>query len=98
MGDRFIIKKRGCPYCNMAMKAVKRINLKLAPGKQIHIIDNYEKEEFGADMFPVIKKLERIGMDGYPFIYIDGVIIHPTDITSNYETAFTTLLEKDFII
>lgn len=98
MPNRFIIKKRGCPYCTMAMKAIKNINPKLPVGKQIIVIDNYEWEEFGVDKFPVLKKFQNIGFDGYPFIYLDGIVIQPTDIISSYERAIYTALEGDLVI
>lgn len=75
--DRFLITRRGCPFCEFAKKAVNYINLHLPYDKQIQIVDNYEYEEFGFMAHPFIEKMLDSSFDGYPYLYIDGGVIEP---------------------
>lgn len=59
------------------MKVVPFINMKLPLQNRIKIYDNFMWEEFGYKQFPIADKFNKEGFDGYPFCYIDGLIVEP---------------------
>ena len=75
---RFMLVERGCPYCEEAKKAVNFLNNYLRMDKQIRIVDNYEWELFGfnSNLF-ANNRIDPKDFEGYPFIYIDGIIVQP---------------------
>jgi len=78
---RFIVVRRGCPFCHLASKAVLFVNRYLPHDKRIIIFDNYEYEELGFQAHPFIQKmLDDKVFDGYPFIYIDEGVIEPAPV------------------
>jgi len=75
---RFIVIRRGCPFCHLAKKAVLHVNRYLPYNKKIMIFDNYEFEELGFTAHPFIQKmLDDKDFDGYPYIHIDETVIQP---------------------
>lgn len=75
---RFIVVRRECPFCHLAKKAVLYVNRYLPYQKRIIVFDNYEYEELGFEAHPFIQKmLDDKVFDGYPFLYIDEVVIEP---------------------
>lgn len=76
--ERFIVVRKDCPFCLMAIKAVLFLNRYLPDDSKISIIDNYEKEEFGFIAHPFVElMLDSETFDGYPYLYIDGCVIEP---------------------
>jgi len=74
---RFIVIRRGCPHCHLALQAVNFINPYLSYEKRILIVDNFQWEEFGYLLNPFVKSKLDKSFDGYPYIYIDKGIIQP---------------------
>jgi len=76
--DRYIIVRRGCPFCLMAIKAVLFVNRYLPYEKRIQIFDNFQWEELKFLSHPFIEeRVDQETFDGYPYIYIDGGVIEP---------------------
>lgn len=96
MKTRFILTRRGCPHCLMALKAVNIVNRHLPLTKQIQIKDNYEWEEFGFKAHPVMDRLDPKTFEGYPYIFIDGVEVEPGDIP-NMVIIISKLIEDDLL-
>ena len=98
--QRFLMVKRGCDKCRPISKIVNsKINPRLPTEKTIKIIDCYEWEEFGVRNIPLMDKLEKIGLHmGYPFLFVDGIIIEPTPLPEQMQMLLERLLNKEFII
>ncbi len=79
MKTRFLLIKLGCPYCRKFLKAVQRVNFGLNAEERIQIFDNWVWEELGVQLYPVMRKFEKNGFSGYPFCYIDGIIVEPAE-------------------
>lgn len=95
MNNRYLLVKRGCPYCLDFAKAVRIINMKLSMEKRIQIIDCWLWEEYGVKLEPIMDKFKKDGLaEGFPFCFIDGLIVEPapTDVLKVY---LTKLLEED---
>jgi len=76
--DRFIVVRKDCPFCLMAIKAVLFLNRYLPDDSKISIIDNYEREEFGFMAHPFVElMLDSETFEGYPYLYIDGTVVEP---------------------
>lgn len=97
MMDRYIIVKRGCIHCRRALSVINRLNLKLPFDKRIKIRDNYEWEEFRMKSLPITQKFSDSDFEGYPLIFLDGVIYSPSgrDIL---RAILEGHLKEDFIL
>lgn len=96
--DRFILVRKGCPFCLMAKKAVLFINRYLPYDKRIQIIDNFEWEEFRFPAHPFVdSRLDPKTFDGYPYIYIGGVEIEPAT-TEILIITIATLVSEDLVM
>ncbi|MHA1329739.1 MAG: hypothetical protein ACTSR2_01555 [Candidatus Hodarchaeales archaeon] len=99
METRFLLVRRGCPVCRSFIKVISKINLRLPIEKRIRIIDCYEWEEFGVKNIPLMDKLEQEGLsEGFPFFYIDGIIVEPFPTTEQIKIFLETYLKDEFII
>jgi len=99
MMSRFLLVRKGCPFCRQFIKIVSKLNLRLPIDKRIRIIDCYEWEEFGLRNMPLMDKLEKDGLsEGFPFCYVDGIIVEPAPTQEQLKIVFETLLKEDFII
>jgi len=96
MITRLVMVRRGCPFCLKAIKAINQINPKLQDLKQIDVKDNFEFEEFGFKAHPVMDNLDPKTFDGYPYIYIDGVVVEPAE-TEPLIIVIGKLVEKDLL-
>jgi len=99
MIDRFLVVRKGCPFCRQMLKVISKINLKLPLDKRIQIIDAWEWEQFGLDNQMILKKMNKIGLDdGFPFLYMEGVIIEPSPTTEQLRILLETYLNDEIII
>lgn len=96
--DRVLLVRRGCEFCNMSIRVVNKINLKLPMEKQIRIIDCYEWDEFGVALEPIMEILSKSGFDSYPFFYMNGKVIKRAPTQKVLKVFLTKLLEDEFII
>ena len=97
MNNRYLIVEIGCPRCREFLKAVSLVNMKLPPEKKIQIVEQWAWENFGTQLFEIAEKFNQEGLSGgYPFCYIDGIIVEPTNrhLLREY---LNKLLEEDFI-
>ena len=95
--ERFVVVRKGCPFCLMAIKAVLFLNRYLPDNSKISIIDNYEREEFGFLSHPFVElMLDPETFDGYPYISIDGTVVEPT-ITELLIITIATLVSRDLL-
>lgn len=98
METRVLIVRRRCPYCRMMKKVVCRINQRLPIDKRIEIIDAWEYEEFGLECLPILKKLEKDGLsEGFPFLYISGIVIEPSPTSEQLKILLEKYLNKEFL-
>jgi len=98
MESRMLLTRRRCPVCRDFLRVILKINQRLPVEKRIKIIDCYEWEEFGVRGIPLMDKLEKEGLsEGFPFLYISGIIVEPAPTTEILETVLTNLLKEDFI-
>ena len=88
--------RQGCEHCLKAMKAIIVINRHLPEEKRIQIKDNFEFEEYGFKVHPIMDKLDPKTFTGYPYIYVDGYEIEPGPIDSMIVTL-GTLLKEDLL-
>lgn len=96
MITRLVLVKRGCPFCLKAIKAVNQINPKLPDLKSIELKDNYEWEELGFKAHPVMDNLDPKTFDGYPYIYIDGIVVEPAE-TDHLIIVIGRLVQDDLL-
>lgn len=75
---RILIVRRGCPHCRQFLSVIIWFNLRLPLNKQIKIFDNFKWEEFGYREHPIMEKLEKDGFDAYPYLYLDGIVVNPS--------------------
>lgn len=96
---RVLLVRRGCPFCRDAIKVISKLNLKMNIDKRILIIDCYEWEEFKLDNNPLLNlfsKMEKEGF-GYPFLYVDGIIIEPSPSPEQLKIVLKTFLREDIL-
>lgn len=99
MESRFLLTRRGCPFCNQAIKVINRINPKLPIDKRIRIVDCANWEDFGVRDIPLMDIFDKLGLnDGYPFLYIDGIVIEPAPTQEILKTLLLSMLKEDLII
>jgi len=98
MESRFLLTKKGCPFCRDLIRVVKKINFNLPIEKRIKIIDCYEFEDFGLQNILLMPIFEREGFNYYPFLYIDGAIIEPAPTPEQLFIALKTLLNKELLL
>lgn len=93
-----IMVRRNCPNCREWLRAVNKINLKLPLNKQIKVIDCWEQEELGINDTGLMKKFDRegFGEEGYPFVYLDGMIVEPAS-SIQLEKFLESFLKKEFL-
>ena len=95
--DRFLVVRKGCPFCLMAIKAVLFLNRNLPDDSKISIIDNYEREEFGFMSHPFVElMLDSETFDGYPYLYIDGCVIEPAS-TELLVISIAKIISENFL-
>jgi len=98
METRILMTRRGCPYCLQMIKIINKINIKLPIDKKIRIIDCGNYEEFNLQNIPLIKKLEKDGLEhGYPFLFIDGIIIEPFPTVEQGIIFFKEFLKEEIL-
>lgn len=97
MNTRFVLIRRGCEFCHMAVRAVHLLNKYLDDFKKIQVFDNFEWEEFSFKAHPIMDKLDPKNFDGYPFIYIDGIEVGPAP-TELLIIDIGKILEEDLIM
>ena len=91
------MKRRGCIYCLQMVKVINKVNLRLSIEKKIRIIDCSDSHEFGLNNIPLMKKLHNDGFkDGYPFLFIDGLVIEPFATVEQGLHFFKEFLNDDF--
>ncbi|MBU0959422.1 MAG: hypothetical protein KKB31_05750 [Nanoarchaeota archaeon] len=96
---RFLLVRKGCPHCRKVMKVVNRINPKLPFDRKIKIIDCFEYEEFGLKNIPLMNVFGSIGLnEGYPFFYLDGIVVEPPPTPEQLNIFLKTFLKKELII
>ncbi len=99
MKTRILMTRRGCAFCRDAIRVVNKLNLHFPIEKKIRIIDCWEYEEFGLNNIPLINKLHKDGLkEGFPFLYIDGIIIEPAPTPKQLKILLTSFLQEDFVI
>ena len=98
MESRFLLTKKGCPFCRDAVKVINKLNLRLPLDKRIRVIDCWEFEEFGFNNIPLMKIFEKEGFDSYPFLYIDGCILEPAPTTEQLNILLKTFLKQEMLI
>ena len=93
---RFIITRRGCEICREWLRVIERVNLKMPLSKRVHVIDGFEWEEMRLKDNALIKKFEKEGLShGYPFCYLDGMVVEPAN-SILLKTFLESYLNKDF--
>jgi len=98
MIERFLMVRRGCPFCRDAIKVINKLNMKLSIEKQIRIIDCYEYEELGLKNIPLMKTFEDMGIkEGYPFLIVNGFVIEPAPTPSILQTFLIKFLKEDLV-
>lgn len=96
--SRLIVTRRGCSHCAIAMKAIVFINARLPQDKQIEVMDNFEWEEFGFDSYPIISKILDVKtFDGYPYIYLDGIVVEPA-MAVLLKITMAAILKEDLVL
>jgi len=98
MQSRFLLTRKGCPFCRDAIRVINKLNLKLSLNNRIRIIDCWEWESFGFNNIPLLKIFEKEGFDSYPFLYIDGLIIEPAPTSEQLNILLTTFLKEEILI
>ena len=93
----YVITMRGCTHCPFAKKAANFVNLRLPDDKQIVVKDNFEWEEFGLKGLSIMDSIPK-DFEGYPYIYIDGIVIEPVDDVNLMIISIAKALEEDLII
>ena len=71
--------------------------MKLPVHKRIRVIDAWQHEEFGLDNIPLLSKFEEKDFQGYPFCYLDGIIVEPAQFEI-LEAFLQGYLKEDFMI
>jgi len=89
---RFLLIERGCPYCNEAVKVINKFNLFLPLDKKIRIFDLFSWEKFGLDDKPLRKIFNRSNFDGYPLLYISGILVEPAPTRENLKSFLHSFL------
>lgn len=98
MESRFILVKRSCHFCNDALKAINKINLRLPIDKKIKIVECMDWEEFGLQNIPLLEEFEKMGfMRGYPTLYIEGSIIDPSPTPEQLFVLLKEFLKDDLL-
>jgi len=99
--NRLFLVKRGCPFCREAIPVINMVNKKLQYDKRIEIKDCWEFEEFKWDNLSLMEKLEKAGFDGYPYLYVDGVIIGNAkglcSTPEQLQVMLETMFKKEFL-
>lgn len=96
--SRLLVIRRGCPFCHLVLKAVLYVNRHLPHDKRIDIIDNYQWEELKFNSHPVLDAmLDQESFDGYPYLYIDGIVIEPAP-TGNLIVAISRIVSEDLVV
>lgn len=93
---RFMLVRRGCHFCHKAERAVNALNTYLPLEKQIQVKDNFEWEELGIKGHPIMDKLDK-GFEGYPYIFIDGIEIEPSESETLF-IAIGNIVKEDLIM
>lgn len=90
--------RRMCPFCRQMTRVINKINLNLPIGKKIQIIDCWEYEENNLDI-KLIEKLNNSGLkEGYPFLYIDGIIVDSAPTEEQLRIFLEEFLNEDLIV
>ena len=98
METRILVTRRRCPYCRDMKKVINKINLKLPIDKRIKVIDAWEYEEFGLKNIPILSKLNKDGLnEGYPFLYISGIIIDPSPTREQLKILLERYLKNELL-
>lgn len=98
METRLLLTRKGCPYCRQMIKVISKLNLRLPLDKRIRIIGCHEWEEFGLRNIPLMDKLEKDGLsEGYPFLFIGGVVIEPSPTEQQLKILLENFLSRDFL-
>lgn len=98
MMSRFLLVRKGCPFCRQMIKVISKLNLRLPIEKRIHIIDCWEWESYGVRNIPLMDKLEKDGLsEGFPFLYADGCVIDPAPTEEQLKIFLKTYLKEDFL-
>ena len=91
---RIIVVRKDCPFCAKVLRAVNFINLRLPDLRRIRVIDNYEWEEFKFESHPIINQLPQDWIN-YPYIYIDGIEVEPSEIVDVMKICMGKIVEDD---
>lgn len=98
MNSRFLLVRLGCPFCRQMIKVISKLNLKLPLDKRIRIIDCFEWENFGLRSIPLMDKLEKDGLNmGFPFLFIDGIVIEPAPTSQQLKLLLERFLINDIL-
>ena len=98
MMSRFLLTRMGCPYCRQFIKVISKLNLRLPIDKRIKIIDCFEFEHFGLKNIPLMNKLEKDGLsEGFPFCYLDGIVVEPSPTSEQLKIFLETYLKEDVL-
>lgn len=98
METRFLLTKRGCHHCLEMKKVINKINVRLEIDKRIVIIDCFNWEEFGLRDIPLMDVLEKIGFNGYPYLYLNGAIIEPAPTPEILRIVLESFLKEELLI
>lgn len=96
--SRFLLVRKGCPFCRQFIRVISKLNLRLPIDKRIQIIDCYEWEHFGLRNIPLMDKLEKEGLnEGFPFLFIDSIVIDPSPTTEQLKILLEKFLNEDLL-
>ena len=100
-----LLTRLGCPFCREFSRIIQRyINYKLPPWKKIEIKDCRFYEQYNIDIIPVMKKLEKDGLnEGFPFCFLildeenlQGVVVEPAP-SIVLKTYLDSLLKEEYL-
>lgn len=98
MESRYLLIRKGCPFCRDNVRIISKLNLRLPVEKRIRIVDCYEWEEFGLKNIPIMKLFDKVEIqEGFPFLYIDGIIINPAPTPEQLNIFLKTFLKEDLL-
>lgn len=64
--------------------------------KRIKIVDAWELEELGIKSLPIVEKFEKDGLsEGFPFCYLEGILVENAPTPEQLEIALKNFLEDD---
>lgn len=87
--QRYLLIKRGCPFCRKYLGIVEKLNSRIPIEKSINVIDVTDWEDFG---ILTDARILKIPYKGTPYLFIDGVDVPNSPTTRKYIEGFLNAL------